>query len=294
VLADPFLLTVVHPPGLVRESHAERVPKVREPDLQKHRFMLRAPEPAEVPTVTNVTTPPAVVHFHRACRPGLGAVHATRRLLSGLAGAFAIVTSVAFVIPSAAAFDSDAGDQQSAHVQTFSVAEATSEAETASVADADSVGALAVAPRDDYGVTAPPPVQWPLPPTTPMSSDFGPRSCSGCSSDHQGIDLNAASGTPIEAIAAGVVVETNAPGYAALGVHARIQHLIDGQMVTSVYAHMQTGSMGLRVGDFVEAGQVVGLLGCTGSCTGAHLHFEVHPDGGAAVDPVAFLAARVG
>lgn len=247
--------------------------------MPQHRFILRAHEPAEVPTVANVTTPPAVAHFHRATRPGLGAVHASRRLLSAFAGAFAIVVSVAFVLPSAAAFDVNSAQQPSGRVQSFAVA------------DADAT--LAAAPRDAYGVTAPPAVQWPLPPTTPMSSDFGPRSCSGCSSDHQGIDLNAPSGTPIEAMAAGVVVETNSPGYAALGVHARIQHVIDGQMVTSVYAHMQAGSMGLRVGDYVAAGQVVGLLGCTGSCTGAHLHFEVHPDGGAAVDPVAFLAARV-
>ena len=247
--------------------------------MPKHRFILRAPELAEAPTVANVTTPPAVAHFHRATRPGLGAVRASRRALSALASAFAIVMSVAFVLPSAAAFDLNSTQQPSGPVQTFSAP--------------DSAATLAVAPRDAYGVTAPPAVQWPLPSTTPMSSDFGPRSCAGCSSDHQGIDLNAPSGTPIEAMAAGVVVETNSPGYASLGVHARIQHVIDGQMVTSVYAHMQTGSMALQVGDYVAAGQVVGLLGCTGSCTGAHLHFEVHPDGGAAVDPVAFLAARV-
>lgn len=254
--------------------------------MPKHRFILRASEPAEAATVANVTTPPAVAHFHRATRPGLGAVHASQRLLSALAGAFAIVMSVAFVLPSAAAFDASAANQQSGRVQTFSVADAAT-APTAPTA------VISAAPRDAYGVVAPPAVRWPLPPTTRMSSDFGPRSCAGCSSDHQGIDLNAPSGTPIGAMAAGVVVETNAPGYASLGVHARIQHLIDGQMVTSVYAHMQTGSMGLQVGDYVTAGQVVGLLGCTGSCTGAHLHFEVRPDGGTAVDPAAFLAARV-
>ncbi len=257
--------------------------------MTHHRFILRAPEPAEQATVANFTTPPAVAHFHRATSPGLGAVHATRRLLSSLAGAFAIVMSVAFVIPSAAAFDATAAHQQSGRVQTFSVADAA----TAATVSSAPTASMSVAPRDAYGVVAPPAVQWPLPPTTRMSSDFGPRSCAGCSSDHQGIDLNAPDGAPIGAMAAGVVVETNAPGYASLGVHARIQHLIDGQMVTSVYAHMQTGSMGLQVGDYVTAGQLVGRLGCTGSCTGAHLHFEVRPDGGAAVDPAAFLAARV-
>ncbi len=136
-------------------------------------------------------------------------------------------------------------------------------------------------------------LQWPQPIGTKMSSGFGPRSCSGCSSDHQGVDLNAPAGSPIWSMADGVVVAVNAPGYSAFGVHARIQHLIDGEVVTTLYAHMQTGSMPLTVGQTVTAGQYVGAMGCTGSCTGTHLHFEIHPGGGVAVDPVAWFNSRV-
>ena len=244
--------------------------------MPQHHFLLRASEPAVAPTSTNVQAAPDVVHFHRATRPGLGAVRRARRLLGGVVAAFAIGMSLAFVVPSAAALQS-AGLEREA-TQAFAV---TAAAQPPMV-------------RDGYGVTAPPPVQWPLPQDTRMSSDFGPRSCAGCSSDHQGIDLNAPGGTPIESIAAGVVIETDAPGWAALGEHVRIRHLIDGEPVTSVYAHMQAGTMTLAVGDEVAVGQALGLLGCTGSCTGDHLHFELRTDSGAAVDPAAWLAAHAG
>ena len=129
-----------------------------------------------------------------------------------------------------------------------------------------------------------------------MGDGFGPRRapCRGCSSMHEGADFDPGNGTPIRAIAAGVVVETNAPGWAALGVHARIQHVIDGQVVTSVYAHMQVGSMGLKVGDRVAPGQVIGRVGSTGASTGPHLHFEIRLGGTRAVDPVAWMHAHLG
>lgn len=244
--------------------------------MPQHRYVLRAIEPAVTPTAATVRASPAVAHFHRETRQGLGTVHRARRILGGVVAAVAIGTSLAFVVPSAAALPS-AGVQGQA-TQDYAV--------TASLP--------APLVRDDYGVTAPPAVQWPLPQGTRMSSDFGPRSCAGCSSDHQGIDLNAPGGTPIEAIAAGVVIETDAPGWAALGEHVRIRHVIDGQAVTSVSAHMQTGTMTLAVGDKVAVGQELGLLGCTGSCTGDHLHFELRTDGGAAVDPAVWLAAHAG
>lgn len=150
--------------------------------------------------------------------------------------------------------------------------------------------------RDAYGVTVPAPLQWPLSADTPISDGFGPRvsPCSGCSSYHEGVDFDAPAGTPVHAVAAGVVVETNNPGWAALGIHVAIQHVIDGQVVTTAYGHMQVGSMTLEVGDVVTVGQVVGTVGSTGASTGNHLHFEVRVGGTTAVDPLAWMHAHLG
>ncbi len=218
---------------------------------------------------------------------------------------FALAMSVSYVIPNAQAFEPD-----------VSVAEAQRAGETQISEAVAGTAAAATVTRDAFGATAAPPppppptrkavsvsltpssssasLQYPVAAGTRVASGFGPRSCSGCSSYHEGADLSAPGGSPIWAIADGVVVETNAPGYSSLGVHVRLQHVIDGQVVTSVYAHMVTGSMSLKVGDTVVAGQALGAVGCTGSCTGTHLHFEVHPGGGAAVDPLAWLAAKLG
>ena len=155
---------------------------------------------------------------------------------------------------------------------------------------------VAVVARDAYGVTAPPPLQWPVDPSSPISDGFGPRvpPCSGCSSQHEGVDFSAGSGTSVRAIAAGVVVETNNPGWTALGIHAAIKHVIDGQTVTSVYGHMQAGSMPLHVGDIVFVGEPIGRVGSTGASTGAHLHFEIRVGGTVPVDPSAWMHSRLG
>jgi murein DD-endopeptidase MepM/ murein hydrolase activator NlpD len=150
--------------------------------------------------------------------------------------------------------------------------------------------------RDGYRVTAAPPLVWPVPATTSIASPFGPRAapCDGCSSFHEGADFAAGYGAEVHAIAAGVVVETDSPGYAALGTHVAIQHLIDGRVVVSAYGHLIAGSMPLHVGDKVYAGEVVGLVGDTGESTGPHLHFEIRLDGTTPTDPVAWLHAHLG
>lgn len=139
------------------------------------------------------------------------------------------------------------------------------------------------------------PIQWPFLMGVPISTDFGPRTppCDGCSSYHDGIDMNPGYNTPIQAIAAGVVGEVSSYDNGGLGVYATIEHQIDGQTVTSVYAHMREGSLLLEPGQQVEVGQQVGNVGSTGQSTGPHLHLEIHVDG-VAVDPYAWLTERVG
>jgi murein DD-endopeptidase MepM/ murein hydrolase activator NlpD len=133
-------------------------------------------------------------------------------------------------------------------------------------------------------------VQWPLPASTRITSGFGYRSCAGCSEYHQGIDLTPGNGYPIEAIADGVVVESAYAG--ALGQHVIIKHVIDGQVVLSLYGHMQAGSNRVSVGDEVQRGEVLGLVGSTGQSTGPHLHFGIQTSDGL-IDPYPWMLEHV-
>ena len=83
----------------------------------------------------------------------------------------------------------------------------------------------------------------------------------------------------------GTVIDSGpASGY---GQWIRIRH-DDGAI--SVYGHMET--LDVSVGERVVAGQKIAGMGNRGFSTGPHLHFEIHPDGQSAVDPVPWLAAR--
>jgi murein DD-endopeptidase MepM/ murein hydrolase activator NlpD len=134
-------------------------------------------------------------------------------------------------------------------------------------------------------------VRWPFPAAVPISSGFGERvaPCRSCSSYHQGLDFNPGAGTPIFAIADGVVIKAERSG--GFGQHAIIEHTINGQRVTSTYAHMTGGSSPLVVGEQILVGDFVGTVGSTGVSTGAHLHFEIRIDD-IAIDPFAWLQAN--
>ncbi|MBH0110990.1 peptidoglycan DD-metalloendopeptidase family protein [Salinibacterium sp. NG22] len=129
-------------------------------------------------------------------------------------------------------------------------------------------------------------VRWPFPYTVPITDGFGDR----VGGFHKGTDFAAASGTPIYAIADGTVdlIQADWSGY---GYHAIISHVINGQQVESLYAHMITDSSPLVVGQEIKAGDFIGLVGETGIAYGAHLHFEVHLDG-VPVDPYAWLTTN--
>ncbi|AWB88313.1 peptidoglycan DD-metalloendopeptidase family protein [Salinibacterium hongtaonis] len=134
-------------------------------------------------------------------------------------------------------------------------------------------------------------VQWPFPGTVPISSGFGSRNvCSYCSSYHLGVDFTPGSGVPIQSVADGVVSQVNISG-GGLGNNVMIDHVINGQRVQSVYAHMQWGSIQVAVGQQVSVGTTIGAVGSTGNSTGAHLHLEIHLDG-TPVDPYAWLKAN--
>lgn len=109
---------------------------------------------------------------------------------------------------------------------------------------------------------------------------------------HQGVDLLSSCGTPLYAAAAGVV-KVSQESYGGYGVGVSIDHVIGGQRVNTLYGHMTYGSRQVSVGQTVEAGQLIGLVGSTGSSTACHLHFEVHING-SVVDPWAWLQANAG
>ena len=137
-------------------------------------------------------------------------------------------------------------------------------------------------------------IRWPFPYSVPISDGWGPRPapCDGCSTYHQGVDFTPGTGTPIYAIADGVVEEHSGDSdFESFGNHVILQHSIPGQNVESLYAHMITGSSTLQPGDHIKVGDFIGLVGETGSAVGAHLHFEIHIDK-VPVDPFAWLLAN--
>jgi murein DD-endopeptidase MepM/ murein hydrolase activator NlpD len=146
--------------------------------------------------------------------------------------------------------------------------------------------------RDVFGFSAFSVVQWPVAAGTPISSYYGYRSCSGCTTDHSGIDFTPGAGADVFAVADGVVTEA---GYAAdFGVHVVVQHDLDGEIVSTVYAHLQQdGAADFTVGQTVERGTVLGHVGETGLATGPHLHFAVEYGDQEWVDPYPWLLARV-
>ncbi len=99
---------------------------------------------------------------------------------------------------------------------------------------------------------------------------------------HTGLDFAAPTGTPIMAVAGGVITEV---GYSGAYGNRTIERLPDGTELW--YCHQN--SFGTTVGATVRPGQVIGYIGSTGNVTGPHLHLEVHPGGGDPVDPFTAL-----
>lgn len=199
-----------------------------------------------------------------------------------LALAVAIVAGTVLAGNGVAAIGSTLDDEQRAaslpRPQTFAVSEQV---------------AAPTAPRDAFTITWQPPVVHPVGEGAPQSDGFGYRAapCAGCSTIHNGVDWNPGAGAPIVSIADGVVTDIGGPG-GSFGVYIEIEHVVDGQRIRTLSAHMQEGSLRHGVGDAVEVGEVVGAVGSTGQSTGAHVHFEVHL-GGVPIDPVAWLSANV-
>lgn len=125
------------------------------------------------------------------------------------------------------------------------------------------------------------------------TSQYGYRSLFGRYAKHEGLDMAAPAGTPIHAIADGVVEYTGPGKSGRSSMLIIIKHEIDGKTVRSWYVHMYSYGVYTTPGQQVRAGQVIGAVGSNGFSTGPHLHLEIHLDDNlTTTDPASWLAAN--
>ncbi len=98
---------------------------------------------------------------------------------------------------------------------------------------------------------------------------------------HKGIDIKQRSGTPIVSTASGTVKQSGYDG--AYGISVEVDH---GIGIITKYAHMQKSNV--KIGQWVQRGEVIGYVGSTGRSTGPHLHYEVRV-GGVPVNPMRYI-----
>jgi murein DD-endopeptidase MepM/ murein hydrolase activator NlpD len=124
------------------------------------------------------------------------------------------------------------------------------------------------------------PVRFERPVPGALQSPFGYR----WGRFHSGVDLDGESGDLVRAALPGRVTAVGwLHNYSGYGLVVKLRH--DGGLAT-MYAHLSAARV--RVGQEIQQGDVIGRVGCTGSCTGSHLHFEVRVHG-RLMDPMRFL-----
>jgi len=128
---------------------------------------------------------------------------------------------------------------------------------------------------------------WPTS-TKALTSSFGIRDSPGGigSTNHQGVDVAAGYGDSVKAGGPGTITQAGWNG--GYGNSVRVDY---GDGWSALYAHLSK-IIGY-VGDFVDAGTLLGLVGSTGNSTGAHLHYGVYKDG-VAIDPTSLPSYNVG
>lgn len=118
-----------------------------------------------------------------------------------------------------------------------------------------------------------------------LTSRFGDAGSMWSSGYHTGLDFAAPTGTLIKAVHSGTITEA---GWAGSYGYRTILTLDDG---TELWFCHQS-SISVSAGQKVATGDVIGRVGATGNVTGPHLHLEVHPGGGDAIDPLAWLRSK--
>ena len=154
-------------------------------------------------------------------------------------------------------------------------------------------------PDDSTTTTAPETTTTTLPPSgglacpingfTTFTDTWGaPR---GGGRTHQGVDMLAARGTPTVAIEAGTIRRMGSGGLGGITIW-----LTGVSGDEYYYAHLDSWAAGLSVGQSVGVGELVGYVGSTGNASYSvpHLHFELHPNGGSAVNPYPLVKGLCG
>ena len=139
---------------------------------------------------------------------------------------------------------------------------------------------------------------WPNGKKTPGSvwHEYGPRkpiwtSNGYTSSFHHGIDIGPWDGQYHTWLLSPVDGTVTYAGYSDIfGYRVIVREHSSGD--TFWLCHMRVGSLQVRTGDTVRAGDRVGYMGETGKASGVHIHYEVHPDGGSAVNPRTYYENR--
>jgi peptidoglycan LD-endopeptidase LytH len=108
---------------------------------------------------------------------------------------------------------------------------------------------------------------------------------------HQGVDMMASHGTPVYAITAGRITRMTTSGLGGISLY---MYGNDGNEY--FYTHLQGYASGISSGMSVGAGTLIAYVGSTGNASSSapHLHFEVHPGGGSAVNPYPYAARACG
>ncbi len=179
------------------------------------------------------------------------------------------------------------------------IAEIARQAEIARKAEAKRRAAEAAAKAASGGGSSSsylPPVSngtWTKPASGTYTSSFGWRThpIYGTQRQHRGADIANSIGTSVVSAGDGVVSHAGPMG--TYGNVIMVTHSIDGQIFTTVYAHLS--SINTSAGQQVAKGELIGKIGNTGASTGPHLHFEMHignwsASGPSAVNPLRYVS----
>ena len=139
--------------------------------------------------------------------------------------------------------------------------------------------------------TTPPPTvvlaAFPVSATCAFSDTYGAPRSGG--RRHEGVDIMVGTGTPIYAVVNGTITKKQVAFVGSLAGNAL--WITEPSGTYFFYGHLSAFAEGIEVGSVVAAGTLIGYVGATGNASVPHLHFEVHPNGGAAVNPFPIVKA---